>query len=157
MSGARTIQPKRIADALLTAADEVDFAFLLGSARAGRVKSGSDVDVAVFVKPGVPVGIELMAKLAGLVEDACGNRAECDLGVLNRAGPIFRFEALRGVRLFVRPERMEEYAAFYSLACREYEDCVEDMRRQRTSNNASENMSGLKGCKSSWPSPSPTK
>jgi hypothetical protein len=43
---------------------------------------------------------------------------------------ILRFEALKGKLLFIRDDKMEEYAHFYSLTCREYEDTMAWMQRQ---------------------------
>lgn len=55
---------------------------------------------------------------------------ECDITILNTAGPLIAFEALRGKRLFVRDEAMDEYAGFYSLTCRLYEDQIWWMKKQ---------------------------
>jgi hypothetical protein len=43
---------------------------------------------------------------------------------------ILRFEALKGKVLFIRDHKMEKYAHFYSLTCREYEDTIAWMQRQ---------------------------
>lgn len=48
--------------------------------------------------------------------------ATCDLGVLNKAGCIDRFEALKGRLLFCRPRCLEVYADFYTRTCRQYEE-----------------------------------
>lgn len=53
---------------------------------------------------------------------------ECDVGVLNDADPVFRFEALRGQLLFTRDR--ERYLDVYSLTCREYESQMADYERQ---------------------------
>ncbi len=53
---------------------------------------------------------------------------ECDIGILNNAEPVYRFEALRGKLLFARD--YEAYLKFYSLTCREYESQLADYERQ---------------------------
>jgi hypothetical protein len=50
-------------------------------------------------------------------------------GVLNDAGVVYRFEALRGRLLFVRPGSEDQYAEFYSLTCREYEEYLATLMR----------------------------
>ena len=50
--------------------------------------------------------------------------------ILNTASEILRFEALKGKVLFIRDDKMEEYAHFYALTCREYEDSIAWMQRQ---------------------------
>ena len=56
-------------------------------------------------------------------------RAEADVGFLNRAEPVYRFEALKGKVLFCRDQ--ETYVKFFSLTCREYESQIADYERQR--------------------------
>ena len=55
--------------------------------------------------------------------------ADPDIGILNGAEPIYRFEALKGRLLFCRDE--ERYLDFFSLTCREYESQIADYERQR--------------------------
>jgi hypothetical protein len=52
-----------------------------------------------------------------------------DIGILNRAEPVFRLEALKGTLLFTRST--EEYAAFFSRTCREYESQMVDYEKQQ--------------------------
>ena len=54
--------------------------------------------------------------------------AYCDIGFLNHAEPVYRFEALRGRLLFTR--NVETYLRFFSLTCREYESQLADYERQ---------------------------
>ena len=64
--------------------------------------------------------------------DAVRITERVDLVVLNRAHPILAFEAIRG-RFLVKNDPAAT-AAFFSLACREYEDVMaslEDQRRMR--------------------------
>ena len=95
----------------------VTFACLLGSAaRSGVVKPHSDLDLAFYLseKPSL--------SFYSAVEDVCGEYApgvRCDTGILNKAEPVYRFEAIKGRLLFTRD--METWLRFYSLTCREYE------------------------------------
>jgi len=113
--------PDRLADELRKDCTELAFAYLMGSARDGCVRRGADLDLAVYFTDGTDIDWVRVNRVMAVAEAACPG-TECDLGILNRAGPVFRFEALRGVRLFVRESAWETYAAFYSLTCREYEE-----------------------------------
>ena len=117
--------PARLGQLLEQTCTEVVFALLHGSARDGMVKPGSDVDIAIYVRGKVARGVLLA------VMDAVAQMlptVECDVGVLNLAEPVYRFEALRGRLLFTRDQ--EAYLRFYSLTCREYEDQLADYGRQ---------------------------
>jgi predicted nucleotidyltransferase len=125
-SGTITFDAKRLGETLRERCPTVAFALLHGSASSGVVRAGSDVDVAVYLSRPVSVQLllEVMAAVAQVVPEA-----ECDVGVLNDADPVFRFEALRGQLLFSRD--LEQYLDFYSLTCREYESQMADYERQR--------------------------
>ncbi len=114
---------EKIAGALEQAVSEIDFAFLFGSGKDGLVSAGSDLDVAVFFDQKVKVDFNLITQVISVVEDLYTG-LQCDLGILNTAGPVFRFEVLRGRPLFVRDNKLDEYAEFFSLTCREYEDAM---------------------------------
>lgn len=105
---------------------EIDFALLFGSAQSGVVKEGSDFDIGVYLN--TPVTPDLILSIVKSVENTVS--AECDLTILNAASEILRFETLKGKVLFIRDHKMEEYAHFYSLTCREYEDTMAWMQRQ---------------------------
>ena len=124
-TGTITFDVDRLAAVLRERCPAVAFALLHGSASAGVVRPGSDVDVAVYCNR--PVSTQ---SLLGIMEaTACVvPGAECDVGVLNDAEPVFRFEALRGRLLFTRDR--EQYLDFYSLTCREYESQMADYERQ---------------------------
>ena len=106
--------------------NEIDFAFLFGSARSGVVKTGSDVDIAVHLNRKLDLG--LLSKIAGIVEDSTGG--ECDLTILNDSSAILGMEALKGKLLFCKEEQQEEYLDFYSYTCRKYEDDICWMNQQ---------------------------
>ena len=54
----------------------------------------------------------------------------CDVSILNTVSEILRFEALKGKLLFARKNKIDDYALFYSLTCREYEDKIIWMKKQ---------------------------
>ncbi len=114
-----------LARAIETGCPHVVFALLHGSAREGIVGPRSDVDIAVFTD-GDAVYQVLMD-----VTDAA--RAvvgidEIDVGILNHAEPVYRFEALKGRLLFTRDR--DRYETFFSLTCREYEEALIHYERQ---------------------------
>ena len=116
----------RLADLLKKQCPQICFALLHGSARDGQVKRGGDIDLALFIE-GKPV-LDLYERVCMLVE-AIAPGARCDVGILNRAEPVYRFEALKGRLLFYRDE--ERYLHFFSVTCREYESQVADYQRQQ--------------------------
>lgn len=124
-------EPDALAEAVRTAAPEVDFATLLGSARDGVVAPYSDIDVAVYFHPDTHVTFEVISRIMTAVEATVRNRAEADVSILNSAHEVLRFEALRGRFLFVRPEAEERFVEFYTRTCREYDDWCFLMERQR--------------------------
>ena len=105
---------------------EIDFALLFGSAQSCILEKKSDIDIGVYLN--TPVTPDLVLSIVKSVENTVS--AECDLTILNSASDILRFEALKGKVLFIRDHKMEEYAHFYSLTCREYEDTITWMQRQ---------------------------
>jgi predicted nucleotidyltransferase len=118
--------PNRLAEAIKARYPDVVFCLLLGSAVDGTVRKGSDVDLAFYLKE--PASLDFYSTLAETVDEIIPD-VRCDIGLLNRAEPVFRFEALKGKLLFSRD--MEQYAAFFSLTCREYESQMFDYERQR--------------------------
>jgi predicted nucleotidyltransferase len=113
--------PEELGAALREACPEVLFAFLLGSSKEGVVAVGSDLDLAVYLDGAV--SLNLLSRILDAVCPFVPN-VHVDVGVLNRAEPVYRFEALNGRLLFTRNE--ETYLRFYSVACREYESQVAD-------------------------------
>lgn len=117
---------EKLASALQKNIPEIDFALIFGSAAGGALKKSSDIDVGVYLN--TPATEDLILEIVETVESIM--HAECDLSILNDASEILRFEALKGRLLFVREDRMQEYASFYSITCREYEDAVIWMKKQ---------------------------
>jgi predicted nucleotidyltransferase len=104
----------------------IDFALVFGSARNGTLAPLSDIDIAVHL--GVTPTPELVLKIIRTVEDETS--ARCDLTLLNTASEILCFEALKGRLLFVRQEKLIEWADFYTLTLRRYEDTMAWMEKQ---------------------------
>ena len=105
---------------------EVDFCLLMGSSVDGTVAVGSDIDLAFYLREKLTFRFysKTMEVIRGFLPDVCA-----DIGILNSAEPVYRFEALKGKQLFVRD--MEVYVSFYSRTCREYESQMFDYERQR--------------------------
>ena len=116
---------KELGNALRDGCPQLLFVLLMGSAKDGRVEVGSDIDLALYTE-----GKPDLALLT-TVQDTVARFApgvHCDMGLLNRSEPVFRFEALKGRLLFTRDR--EAYASFFSLTCREYESQCFDYERQ---------------------------
>ena len=120
-----TFDVDRLASALAAACPDVRLALLLGSARNGVIKPGADVDVALYAPGSAPLPV-LQQAMATIAEQT---GAEPDVGWLGPSEPVYRFEALNGRLLFCRD--WEEYAAFFSCTCREYESQIAGYERQR--------------------------
>lgn len=118
--------PEQLARTLEERVPEIIFAYLLGSAADGTVNPHSDLDLAVYLdrKPSLT--------LYTAIEEICSEivgPVRCDIGIVNNAEPVFRFESLKGKLLFTRDR--ERWLTFYSRACREYEHQLFDYERQR--------------------------
>ena len=105
---------------------EIIFAFLYGSAKDGTVKKGSDIDIAIYLNQ--KSDLNSYTKIIDIVEKNVPG-AQADIGILNNADPIYRFEALKGKMLFCKDK--EKYTGFFSLTCRKYEDQMADYERQQ--------------------------
>lgn len=104
---------------------EVNFCLVMGSARDGIVRAHSDLDLAVYLSGAH--SLKMRSKISDIVDELCDG-VRCDLGILNNAEPIYKFEALKGKLLFARDE--ETWLHFYSLASREYESQILSYERQ---------------------------
>lgn len=117
---------KQIALRLQSAVPEISFAFLLGSAQGGVVKASSDFDLALYLQPYKPT-LDLYAAIEDALADLLPG-VRIDTGFLNKAEPVYCFEALKGTLLFARDRDL--YARFFSLTCREYESQMASYKRQ---------------------------
>lgn len=115
-SGVVTFDPCRLAAHL-----EKD----LPSATTGKVAEGSDLDLAFYLTE--PLTLDFYTKVSAIVDKHVPG-VRCDIGILNKADPVFRFEALKGKLLFARSREL--YASFFSLTCREYESKMFDYAKQ---------------------------
>ncbi len=118
-----------LAEELQAKAQEIDFAFIFGSAQDGIIRNNSDIDIAVYFNKNVHVSSDLLIKIISIIENEIHD-AECDITVLNTADPILRFEAIKGRLLFCKEDKFDEYLDFFSLTCREYESQIADFERQ---------------------------
>lgn len=131
--------PDQLACALKENLSEVEFCFLMGSAESGTVRAYSDLDLAFYLKG--KASLSFYTKVSELVHSVMSD-VRVDVGILNSAEPVYRFEALKGKLLFARDQ--EAYYAFYSRTCREYESQMFDYERQRRYRRANL-TSALKG------------
>ncbi|MBN1942449.1 MAG: hypothetical protein JW849_04055 [Phycisphaerae bacterium] len=118
---------EQLAAALKIACPEARFALLHGSAKDGQIGPDSDIDVALFIEG--TASLELYRRAQEAVH-AVVAEAEADIGILNHAEPVYRFEALKGRLLFCRDQ--EAYLSFFTRTCREYEEQIADYQRQWT-------------------------
>ena len=116
---------------LRTEVPAIEFALLMGSAREGIIKPHSDIDLAVYThsRPNVQFYVEVEKIVCRHV----GPEVRIDIGILNHAEPVYRYEALKGRLLFYRDE--ERWLHFYSVTCREYEYQMFDYARQKRYRN----------------------
>lgn len=117
--------PTQLALKLQEGVPEIEFCLLMGSAVNGTVGENSDIDLAVYLNE--PSSLKLQMKIIEITYSVLP-AVRWDIGILNRAEPVFRFEALKGKLLFFRNQ--EVYSGFFSLTCREYESQLFDYARQ---------------------------
>lgn len=99
----------------------------MGSAKDGVVGPNSDLDLALFLL--TAPSLTLYETVGRIVASHVGAGIRADIGILNQAEPVYRFEALKGRLLFCRDE--ERWLDFYSVTCRLYEHQMADYARQR--------------------------
>jgi len=105
---------------------QVSFALIVGSAARGVIRAHGDLDLALHCRE--PLSLQQRIALMGSVSDL-HQGVRCDLGILNHAEPVFRFESLKGRLLFAHDE--ETWLRFYSTTCREYESQMIHYQKQR--------------------------
>lgn len=100
-------------------------AWAFGSAQAGTVRPGGDLDIAVLVR--AKLSFEELTDLIGDLQ-AAFHFENIDLVPLdNDSSPILRFEAVSGRLLYCQDAAYR--AAFVSLAAREYEESMAMIKR----------------------------
>jgi len=102
-------------------------ATVFGSARDGRVRPGSDLDLAVLFDK--PLSAEEFLDFYSDLCDQVPGVEKVDLIRLNQADPILAFEAISGA--FLCTNDVDKMAGYFSLVCREYEDVMGNLEHQR--------------------------
>jgi predicted nucleotidyltransferase len=115
-----------LGSALMRGCPEIVFALLMGSSANGVVGPHSDLDLALYTA-GKSSRL-LTLRVHEICRDAVGD-VRADIGFLNRAEAVYRFEALKGRLLFTRDR--ETWLRFYSVTCREYEHQMIRYAKQR--------------------------
>lgn len=123
----RTLDFDRLAAALQSSSPDIVFAVVLGSGVTGVLPPGSDLDLALWIAEPSRALEALLAAIKA-VESLLPD-VRPDVGVLNRADPVYRFAAAGGRLLFTRD--LEVWLDFFSRAAREYEYQLADYDRQR--------------------------
>ena len=143
-----------LAEVLQNGVPEILFAYILGSVANGApqgaaqqsaeterhgaqqatdnlvVRIGSDLDLALFLEKGA-VGAQefhVLNKVLDLCEPIVPG-VRLDIGFLNTAGIVYRFESLKGRLLFAR--NLEQWVEFYSITSRAYEHQMVHFEKQR--------------------------
>lgn len=102
-------------------------ATVFGSARDGRVRPGSDLDLAVLFDEALSA--EEFLEFYGDLCDQVPGVEKMDLVRLNNADPILAFEAISGT--FLCTNDVDKMAGYFSLVCREYEDVMGNLEHQK--------------------------
>lgn len=106
---------------------EAVFGYLLGSsAVSGVVGPHSDLDLAFYLNE--RANVRLYDDILEVCRSVVGP-VRADIGFLNAAEAVYRFEALRGRLLFCRDEEL--WLGFYSRTSREYEHQLYRYEAQR--------------------------
>jgi predicted nucleotidyltransferase len=96
----------------------VELAILFGSAAAGKLRPGSDIDIGILLAPHRFLDLNAELTLATELEQVLGR--EVDLVRLEDASTLLRFEVSQGRRLL--ETRPGAFADFVARALFEYED-----------------------------------
>jgi predicted nucleotidyltransferase len=113
---------------LKTSCPEISFALLMGSAVDGVIRSGSDLDLAIYLTDNSITKLDLYKKIYVVLESLLPD-VRIDISCLNDCTePVFRFESLKGNCLFFRNEEL--WLRFYSVTCREYEHQMFHYKKQ---------------------------
>ncbi len=106
----------------------VRFILLFGSVSTGQTGPLSDVDLAVYLDPAAPRGLDIEIAIGSILERAL-RTDDLDVVILNDANPALKFNAVRtGTLLFCVDEG--EYEDFYVRAASEFYDYSEFLEKQ---------------------------
>lgn len=121
-----TVDTKGLVALLKTHYPKIVFAYLMGSSTKGIIEQRSDLDIAIYTSEDLRLDeySQLTEQISQLHDGI-----RCDLGLLNRAEPVYCFEALKGKLLFYRDQ--ERWLHFYSTTCRQYESQMFHYDKQR--------------------------
>ena len=119
------IDTEKLASELKINCPEIVFALVHGSAVDPQCESPNDIDLAVYLN--CDFTLEFYSKVCDIIERTVPGLTP-DVGILNKADVVYRFETLKGILLFTRDE--ETYVSFFSLTCREYESQMASYKRQ---------------------------
>jgi len=108
---------------------EILFAYILGSAVNGVVKSKSDLDLGIYLENSETSFGDVYLKICNICEPILPG-VRIDVGFLNKCeDPVYKFEVISGSLLFTKNK--ETWLRFYSYTAREYEYQMVHYRKQR--------------------------
>ena len=120
------INISNIASAIKANFPEIPFAHIFGSSANGSVKTGSDIDIAIWYNGTDPFfKVKVLETLEKVVENF-----PIDIVNICNTNPLLAHEALTGKILFVREGHESNYASFYSKVAAEYDDKIFWMQKQ---------------------------
>jgi len=105
-------------------------AYLFGSAAQGKMRPGSDIDIALLVEPEAEESFPLLETIVEL-EKLCGK--ETDVVLLNRAGELLQYEVRRTGRLIFERDAAQR-KQFEVSGRKRYEDFLYLHRRYTRKN-----------------------
>ncbi len=82
---------------------DVAYALVFGSAARGTLRPGSDVDVALELRPGAPRDVQALGRLAARLESAAGR--SIDLLLMDEAPSPVAYRVFRDGRILIERDR----------------------------------------------------
>ena len=108
---------------------EILFAYILGSAVTGVVKSKSDLDLGIYLEHSDTSCSDVYFKICNICDPILPG-VRIDVGFLNNCeDTVYKFEVIKGSLLFTK--KKEIWLRFYSNTAREYEHQMFHYRKQR--------------------------
>ena len=116
----------KIASSIKENFPEIPFAHIFGSSANGIVKTGADIDIAIWYNGNDPfVKVKVLEVLEPIINDV-----SIDIVNICSTNPLLAHEALAGNLLFLREGQEYNYASFYSKTAAEYEDKIYWIQKQ---------------------------